>query len=67
MATSALQDGDDDIEIQWRTAVVEAQRAHSEYVEHLRTVADNDPIADQLWLRLWRAERRRDELFCATS
>jgi hypothetical protein len=51
------------VEQQWRAAVVEVERARSEYLEHLRGVDRDEAESGRLWLRLWLAERRRDELF----
>jgi hypothetical protein len=48
----------------WRDAVVEAQRAQQAYVEHVQQ-SDDDVVHDKLWLRLWRADRLRDEIFVA--
>jgi hypothetical protein len=55
--------GDDQIEEAWRQMVVEAEYARQEYAEYLRTVDGEESELRRLWLRLWRAERRRDELF----
>jgi hypothetical protein len=49
-------------ETQWRAAVVEVEAAHQEYVRLLMSATVDDPQFDRAWLRLWRAERRRDTL-----
>ena len=46
-------------EREWREAIMEAEQARVEYARHID--ADDD-LAGRRWLRLWRAERRRDEL-----
>lgn len=48
----------------WREAVVEVERARQEYAASLK--ATDDPTVARLWLRLWRAERRRDQLVKAS-
>jgi hypothetical protein len=46
----------------WRDAVVEVEAAQQEYVRLLMSATIDDPQFDRAWLRLWRAERRRDTL-----
>ncbi len=50
-------------ELDWRKAVVAAERARQEYTAYLHSATDEDEQQGRLWLRLWRAERRRDELY----
>jgi hypothetical protein len=52
----------DDNDRHWREALVEVEHARQAYVEHLKASDDETAEIDRLWLRLWRAERRRDEL-----
>jgi hypothetical protein len=49
-------------ESDWRTTLIEIERARREYEALLRTHENNERAIGRLWLRLWRAERRRDEL-----
>jgi hypothetical protein len=46
---------------EWRAAVVDVERARQEYARIL-TTPHSEWEVDLAWLRLWRAERRRDEL-----
>jgi hypothetical protein len=49
---------------EWRQVVIEVENLRQEYAR--RVSADesghDERAINQLWLRLWRAERRRDEL-----
>jgi hypothetical protein len=49
-------------ESDWRTTLIEIERARWEYEALLRTDESNERAIGRLWLRLWRAERHRDEL-----
>lgn len=49
-------------EDEWSAAVLEVERARQAYVERLRSAENDDPAIGRLWLRLWRAERKRDRL-----
>jgi hypothetical protein len=49
-------------ESEWRTTLIEIEKARREYAALLRTHESNERAIGRLWLRLWRAERRRDEL-----
>jgi hypothetical protein len=49
----------------WVEAFIEVERAFRAYDEYLRSHDDDDPSIGRLWLRLWLAERRRDELIKA--
>ena len=62
---SALPRADDSghVEQAWREMVVEVEYARQDYVEYLRATDTEDSEFGRRWLRLWRAERRRDELF----
>jgi len=51
------------IEQAWREAVVEVEHARQEYIAYLRMTDRSENEVGRLWLQLWRAERRRDELF----
>ena len=49
---------------EWRQVVMEVESLRREYAQQLSAgESEQDERAiKQLWLRLWRAERRRDEL-----
>jgi hypothetical protein len=49
-------------ESEWRSTLIEIERARQEYEALLQTHESNEHAIGRLWLRLWRAERRRDEL-----
>jgi hypothetical protein len=44
-------------------ALKSSGHSRQEYVEYLRSMDTEESELGPLWLRLWRAERRRDELF----
>jgi hypothetical protein len=50
-------------EIQWLAAVVQVEHARQDYAEYLKSPEKLEAESGRLWLRLWLAERRRDELF----
>jgi hypothetical protein len=47
---------------EWRDAILEFERARLEYAGILDAGVEDSPAVGRRWLRLWRAERRRDEL-----
>ena len=47
---------------EWRSALLEVERARQQYARALAAVESGETEVDIMWLRLWRAERRRDEL-----
>jgi hypothetical protein len=53
-------------EREWRETIVEVENLREEYERRLGdgdgAGESNDRAIGRLWLRLWRAERRRDEL-----
>jgi hypothetical protein len=51
-------------ECEWREAIVELERSRQEYERRLNDgeSESEERAIGRLWLRLWRAERRRDEL-----
>jgi len=49
-------------EQEWREALMEVEQARMEYAKHVDTTDEDGNLAGRRWLRLWRAERRRDEL-----
>jgi hypothetical protein len=46
----------------WSEALLEVEYARVAYLQQLRQLDRDERELDRLWLRLWRAERRRDEL-----
>ena len=52
-------------ELEWQAAVVEAERARVDYAKHVDSDDEDDDVGRRRWLRLWRAERRRDDLMRA--
>ena len=52
-----------DVEAEWGVAMVQAEHARQDYAQHLRAADREESELGRLWLRLWLAERRRDELF----
>jgi hypothetical protein len=46
----------------WREALIEVERARIEYADHADAADEDDHAMGRRWLRLWRAERRRDDL-----
>jgi hypothetical protein len=52
-------------DFEWREAVLELARAQRAYAEVVATPDVPDVLVDRVWLWLWRAERRRDELLNA--
>jgi hypothetical protein len=67
MADSSQTESPCAVEQQWRAAIVEVERVRSEYIEQLRSTDGGESESGRLWLRLWNAERRRDELFRAMN
>ena len=54
-------------ESDWRTTLIEIERARRAYEALLQTHESDERAIGRLWLRLWRAERRRDELLRSTE
>lgn len=50
------------VDLEWRQAVLELSRAQRAYEEVTATPDAPDVVVNRIWLWLWRAERRRDEL-----
>ena len=57
-ASSSSPGGD----FEWREAMLNLARAQRAYAEVIATPDAPDALVNRAWLRLWRAERRRDEL-----
>ena len=52
---------------EWREAVIDLARAQRAYAEIMASPDAPDVLVDRVWLWLWRAERRRDEMLGAQS
>ena len=63
MSATPRADGNDYVEAQWRAALVQAEQARQDYALCLRAADREESELGRLWLRLWLAERRREELF----
>jgi hypothetical protein len=61
-ASSSVDSGSNDAEAAWKEALVQAENARRAYTEGLRATVEDEAELGRLWLRLWLAERRRDEL-----
>jgi hypothetical protein len=62
MYLSQANDGIDGGAPEWRSALMEVEQARQQYARVLTAADSEDSEIDTVWLRLWRAERRRDEL-----
>ena len=49
-------------DFEWREAMINLARAQRAYAEIIASPDAPDALINRAWLRLWRAERRRDEL-----
>jgi hypothetical protein len=49
-------------DFEWRQAVIDLAQAQRAYAEIMATPDAPEALVNRAWLRLWRAERRRDEL-----
>jgi hypothetical protein len=54
-------------DVEWREAVIDLARAQRAYAEITATPDAPDILVNRVWLWLWRAERRRDELLNTRS
>jgi hypothetical protein len=54
-------------DFEWREAVLDLARAQRAYAEITATPDAPDILVNRVWLWLWRAERRRDELLNTQS
>ena len=54
-------------DFEWREAVIDLARAQRAYAEITATPDAPDALVNPVWLWLWRAERRRDELLSTPS
>lgn len=62
MVSDQVFDGVDGDSPEWRAAVIEVEKARQQYAQVATSAHSVDAEVDNVWLRLWRAERRRDEL-----
>jgi hypothetical protein len=65
MPTMPSSTEDEDPEAEWRAALVHAEHLRLEYSRQLDAIDAKAPELEDLWLKLWSAERRRDDLFRA--
>jgi hypothetical protein len=65
MPTTPKSAENEDLESQWRAALVHAEQLRLEYSHQLDAIDVQEPELDHLWLELWSAERRREDLFRA--
>jgi hypothetical protein len=63
MSAALRPDGANSIEQAWREALVEVEHLRQRYLGYLRATDRQEDELARLWWQLWRAERRRDELF----
>lgn len=63
MSTMEIEPND----LEWREAILDLARAQRAYAEITASPDAPDILVDRVWLWLWRAERRRDELLGAQS
>jgi hypothetical protein len=61
--SSSVEAGMSDGEAVWKAALVQAEYARQDYAQYQRASDQDESELGRLWLRLWLAERRRDELF----
>jgi hypothetical protein len=62
MGAEQAEEGMDGCSPEWRAAVLEVEQARQDYARVLAAGSSGETEVDIMWLRLWRAERRRDEL-----
>lgn len=60
--TRPLEPRNEASESEWREAVLDLARAQRAYAEILAEPDVPEILVNRVWLWLWRAERRRDEL-----
>jgi hypothetical protein len=63
MSTSPQTEVEANVEGEWLAALVQVEHARQDYAQYLRAADTEESEAGRLWLHLWLAERRRDELF----
>ena len=62
MVSNQPADWTDGSSIEWRAALIEVEEARRLYALTIAAADSLDIEVDKVWWRLWRAERRRDEL-----
>ena len=62
MVAEQAEEGMDGGSPEWQAAVLEVEQARQAYARALAVLDHGETEVDIMWLRLWRAERRRDEL-----
>jgi hypothetical protein len=61
--SSSVEAGLGDGEAAWNAALVQAEYARRDYAQCLSASDRDESELGRLWMRLWLAERRREELF----
>ena len=62
MVSDQAADWVDGSSLEWRAAVIEVEEARRQYTRIVAAADSLDIEVDNVWWRLWRAERRRDDL-----
>jgi hypothetical protein len=62
-ASPSVEAGLSDGEAAWNAALIQAEYARRDYAQCLRASERDESELGRLWLLLWLAEWRRDELF----
>jgi len=62
MASTEEVKGPSEYTSEWRAAVLEVEQARQDYARALAATYRVEAEVDSSWMRLWRAERRRDKL-----
>jgi hypothetical protein len=63
MSASPRTEVEASVEAEWLAALVQVEHARQDYAQCLRAADREESEVGRLWLHLWLAERRRDELF----
>jgi len=63
MSASPQTEVEANVEGEWLAALVQVEHARQDYAQYLRAADREESEVGRLWLHLWLAERRRDELF----
>jgi hypothetical protein len=63
MSEAVRPESGSDAERAWCAALVQAEHLRQNYVQHQSAADIAELELESLWLHLWIAERRRDELF----
>ena len=50
-------------EAEWLSAIVRAEHVRQDYALYMKAPDRDESELQRMWMQLWLAERRRDELF----